>query len=125
MQSRKIRKILIIDDNVEYHKVLGRFIHSLYPHIEIRTCDNGKDGVKIAENWLPDIMFVDYSMPVMDGLMVVQIIKNSLITQNIMIVMISADAIDPRGCSFAKKPISKPYIQKLIEDMQNTRIIHT
>jgi DNA-binding LytR/AlgR family response regulator len=60
-----MKKILLIDDDksirestMELLKIVG---------YEVKVAENGTKGIKIAKEYLPDIIICDITMPVMDG----------------------------------------------------------
>ena len=59
------KKILLVDDN---HDILDLLEVFLYDDFEITSVLNGFEGLKIAEESLPDLIITDIMMPVMDGI---------------------------------------------------------
>jgi len=59
------KKILLVDDN---HDILDLLEVFLYDDFEITSVLNGFEGLKIAEEILPDLIITDIMMPVMDGI---------------------------------------------------------
>ena len=58
-------KIAIIeDDPVIAQMYLMKFEAD---NFEVQAADNGKDGVRLVENFSPDIILLDIQMPEMDG----------------------------------------------------------
>lgn len=69
-------KILIADDSAIARKFL---IKSLPQDIdlEVRECVNGKECVDIYPEFKPDLLFLDLTMPVMDGIEALEIIRKA------------------------------------------------
>jgi DNA-binding NarL/FixJ family response regulator len=64
---RKLR-ILIADDHVSVRKGVCSILGS---RVDIEICaeaENGEEAVRLAKDLKPDIVFMDFTMPVMDGL---------------------------------------------------------
>lgn len=59
------RKVLIIDDNRPAAETLSMALE-LFGH-EVRTAFNGPDGIALAEEFSPEVAFLDLGMPGMDG----------------------------------------------------------
>jgi len=57
--------ILLIDDN---HDTLDLLEVFLFKEFEIATALNGFEGMRMAEELLPDLIITDIMMPVMDGI---------------------------------------------------------
>jgi PAS domain S-box-containing protein len=58
-------RILIVDDLRDNADSLGILLQSL-GH-DVRTCYHGETGIQIAEQFRPDVAFVDLGMPQIDG----------------------------------------------------------
>jgi two-component system KDP operon response regulator KdpE len=66
MTSADHRRILIVDDEPQITRVLRT---SLDAHgYDLRVANDGQTALQIAQDWQPDLMITDLSMPVMDGL---------------------------------------------------------
>ena len=70
MFSKLVKKlrVLIADD---FETVRRGVISILASHPDIVECDeasNGQEAVRLARELKPDIVFMDFTMPVMDGL---------------------------------------------------------
>jgi two-component system chemotaxis response regulator CheY len=61
------KTVLVIDDNAAIRKMIA----SAFLSDGFKTCgeaENGKEGIELAKNIHPDLITVDLSMPVMNGL---------------------------------------------------------
>jgi len=66
-------KILIIEDNPENMQLIVYLLHA-FGHIPIEA-ENGKIGLEIAQDELPDLILCDLQMPDMDGYEVIRRLK--------------------------------------------------
>lgn len=80
-------KILVIDDSPLVRKLAEVSLQEA--GYEVFTADNGEDGVKIAENIIPDLILVDFIMPKMTGSQVCQILKENEKLKDIPILLIT------------------------------------
>lgn len=62
---QKARRVLIIDDNEDAASILEMVV-SAYGH-QAEVANSGRDGLQIAAEFRPDIVFLDIGMPEMDG----------------------------------------------------------
>ncbi len=90
MIKKRKTKVLIIDDNhsiLEYLKtLLSRY------NFEIKTSENGYDGLNDVAEFKPEIIFLDLMMPNIDGIQMLQL-KNKLNEiKDIPVIVISANA---------------------------------
>ncbi|MFT4415428.1 response regulator [Fredinandcohnia humi] len=68
-------KVLIIEDQEIVREGL-QILLNLQNKIEvIGTADNGKNGIVLCEQLKPDVILMDINMPVMNGVLATQIIK--------------------------------------------------
>ncbi|KAF2216376.1 hypothetical protein CERZMDRAFT_81499 [Cercospora zeae-maydis SCOH1-5] len=67
MQARKPR-LLLVDDNRLNLQLLHTYVSKIgYDASLAKTAEDGQQAVEIYKSFLPDIIFMDLSMPVMDG----------------------------------------------------------
>lgn len=83
----KPHTILIVEDNTELRNYLKTELKKNY---KVLTAKNGKEGLPIANEALPDIILTDVIMPEMDGLEFCKALKTELKTSHIPILMLTA-----------------------------------
>ncbi|HEY3056933.1 MAG TPA: fused response regulator/phosphatase [Thermoanaerobaculia bacterium] len=83
----KPQRILIIDDNANDLSVIRRFLERRA--YQVVTALSGEEGLRLAEQNLPDAIVVDYRMPVMDGFEVSRHIKADPQLQTIPVLMLT------------------------------------
>ena len=110
-------RILIIDD-VETNRFVLRNIITDMGYQPV-LAENGKQGLKIMERIVPELILLDVAMPEMDGFEFAEIIKKDVRTRNIPIIFISAfDApqdivkgFEAGGADY----VTKPFIQEVVK----------
>jgi CheY-like chemotaxis protein len=117
----KINKILIVDDDKAYIDSLKRILSSYIikcnndTNFEIFTANNGIEGINKARIVHPDMIFMDYLMPELDGVSAMKQLKNHHDTKDIFIVLMSGERyVDSRGCTFLKKPIRTHEVDEIV-----------
>lgn len=80
-------KMLIVDDNTEMRAVLCEIFNGTY---RILLAEDGEEGLRIAEKKQPDIIISDIMMPKMSGLKMCEILKTSLTTSHIPVILLTA-----------------------------------
>jgi two-component system, cell cycle response regulator DivK len=86
-------KILVVDDHADNRDVYALVLeHSGY---QVMTASNGREAVEIARSRLPDLVLMDISMPVLDGLQATELLKGDAATRHIPVLVITAHD-DPR-----------------------------
>lgn len=79
--------VLVVEDNND----LQDFIVSvLSDDFEVFTASNGNEGLEIAREKLPDVIISDIMMPLMDGMEMINILKNDPVTSHIPIIVLTA-----------------------------------
>ncbi len=73
MVERKGYKILIVDDEIEYQKVLTLILSDI--GYSIASCSNGIEALDYLENNVVDLVLTDLKMPIMDGVELIKRIK--------------------------------------------------
>ncbi|MFO7843519.1 MAG: response regulator [Bacteroidales bacterium] len=84
----KPAKILIVDDNESNRKVLQLKFKRF--NFEVFEAANGNQALSVLKNTLPDIMFIDLSMPEMDGYQLYQKIIEQDILKHIPVIAVTA-----------------------------------
>lgn len=86
-----MKKILIVEDDPVNRKLLGIILgKNGYDTVE---AENGQVGIERAMVVLPDLIFMDIQMPVLDGWKATQALKENPATHHIPIVAITAFAM--------------------------------
>ncbi|MCK9473971.1 response regulator [Sulfurimonas sp.] len=93
-QPKEIRKeslgskIVIIDDREENLSLISEIL-SPYNY-DIRVALNGEEGLKIIENFHPELILLDVIMPQIDGYEVLRELKQNKLTQDIPVIFLTA-----------------------------------
>lgn len=82
------KKVLLADDDGQNLKLIRMLIQNVgYETIE---AENGEDAVRLAKEYIPDLILMDSQMPVMDGITATKIIKAEPTTAKIPIIATTA-----------------------------------
>lgn len=102
--------LLVIDDNDDIRRMIGELLKDEY---NIVTATDGREGVRLAAKYVPDLIICDVMMPVMDGLECCRIIKDEVSTSHIPVLMLTACSMDEQRArgydSGADGYLSKPF----------------
>lgn len=113
--------ILIIDDSptetYRFREILTRYGH------EVIEASNGEDGIKMAEERLPDFVLMDIVMPGMNGFQATRQITRGAKTKHIPVVIVSTkDQATDRV--WGKRQGACDYLTKPVEEHQLMSVIH-
>ena len=115
-------KILIVDDSRTSRKILRTLLEEA-GHEIVAEAENGQDGVEKYKEFKPEVTTLDITMPVMDGLEALKLIKE--FDSSAKVIMVTAagqqnkmvEAIKVGASEFVTKPFEKDNILKLIAKM--------
>ncbi len=115
------RKVLVVDDDAE---IVELFVDVLTRdgRFEVRTASSGYDAGVLTQEFMPDLMILDYMLPDLNGNVVCQTIRNNPKFEHMKIIIVSGvvnqDEIDELKQAGANDFVKKPFnIEKLIERM--------
>ncbi len=114
-------KILVVEDDRENMDLI-RFMMERQGYL-IFEADNGREGVEIARQEMPDLILMDLAMPEMDGWTAAKTLKTDPATQHIKIVVLSVRSLmeDRRKAAeagvdaFVTKPMSMQHLAEVVE----------
>jgi len=119
-----MKKILLIEDNPEMRENTAEILE--LASYEVMTAENGKEGVRKAHDFQPDLIICDIMMPEMDGYGVLRILSKDPHTGGIPFIFLTAKAerTDMRkGMSMgADDYLTKPFEDVDLLDAVETRL---
>lgn len=105
--------LLIVEDNNDLTEYLYETLAADY---QIKIASNGKSGLELAVEIIPDIIISDVMMPVMDGISMLEQLKKDIRTSHIPVIMLTAKAdITSKLTGLAKgadEYLPKPFHEK-------------
>ena len=119
----KIPKILIVDDDPDIIEIL-RYNLSLAGY-EVKAASNGKEAIKKAKIFIPEIILLDVMMPEMDGIEACRLIREMPSLKNSRIIFLSArnedytqlSAFDAGADDYISKPVKPKILLKKISSI--------
>jgi DNA-binding response OmpR family regulator len=100
--------VLVIDDDFDARNMFGEYLRS--KNLTVFTAADGRVGLTKVNELTPDVIVLDLAMPKVDGWTVLKHVRESSLTKNIAVVVISAlsdarDAAYRAGCdAYLMKP---------------------
>ena len=112
--------VLICDDSAMARKQVKRSL-PLHWEVEITFAENGAQGLEVIRSGAAEMVFLDLTMPIMDGYAVLEAVKEENLKT--IIIVISAD-MQPEArdrvmalgaLDFIKKPIDTIKLEEVLE----------
>lgn len=116
------KTILLVEDNALNRDMLSRRL--IKRGYDIKIAVNGEEGIKMAEECLPELILMDLSLPIIDGWEATRTLKSRTKTKNIPIIALTAHAMSgdeakakAAGCNdYDTKPID---LNRLLDKINN------
>jgi two-component system cell cycle response regulator len=83
-------KILSIDDSKTIRLLLARLFRPFA--CEFMEAANGEEGLAVATQENPDLIILDYNMPVMDGITMLRRLREQATLKRTPVIMLTADS---------------------------------
>jgi signal transduction histidine kinase/DNA-binding response OmpR family regulator/ligand-binding sensor domain-containing protein len=117
--------VLIIEDNADIHL----FLNNHLIEYKLRFADNGKDGMEMAKELVPDLIVCDIMLPDIQGYHIVKQLKNHMATSHIPIIMLTAlvgedniiKALNIGADDYVTKPFTINRLKARINNLLNLR----
>jgi CheY-like chemotaxis protein len=113
--------VLIVDDNRVIRETLRDVLHLLRPHWWLVEASNGLEAVEIAFARRPDLILLDFNMPLMDGYEVALTLRGQDQTKTIPIIVITSEDSDhlpvKRLRALCQSMLHKPFTIKDLEEI--------
>ena len=113
------KQVLIVDDSLVSRMMIKKGIEDLCPDWQLMEAKSGEEALDIASNKAFDFFSIDFNMPGMDGLELMQALneqfpnaRKALLTANIQGAI--QEKTQALGGRVINKPITEESIQKLV-----------
>jgi DNA-binding response OmpR family regulator/two-component sensor histidine kinase len=114
-------QVLVVEDNADLRAFI---IDSLGPEFHFHQAENGKLGLQLATEHIPDMIISDVMMPEMDGMEMTRRIKEDIKTSHIPLILLTAksgedsklEGLSKGADDYLTKPFNK---QELLLKVRN------
>ncbi len=116
-----VKSILLVEDNDD-----NRFIYTTFLRrrgFRVFEAHSGWEGIEVARAELPDLILMDISLPIMDGLEATRRLKSDEATSSIPVIALTAHAMpgdrakaQRAGCEgYLSKPVAPTRVAEEVE----------
>lgn len=114
-----LMKALIVDDSLESRMLLGKILTKSF-NAKIIEAEHGKEALRKLSIEKPDVVFLDYEMPVMNGKETIKSIRANPEFQSLPVIMVTSrsetdlvrEFLSYNVAAYLLKPLSVDYIVK-------------
>ncbi len=127
-------KVLVVDDNEANRELINGILRTAEEKFEVLMAENGRVGFELARTELPDVIFMDMKMPVLDGIEAMKLLQAEETTRRIPVIVVTAfntpenleNAFKAGAFDYITKPISigelKSRVSKAIGVVESFRL---
>lgn len=118
METSNGKHILLVDDDPTTRRLFGSLLGRA--GFEVLYAKDGNEGREMARRFLPDLVLLDYNMPVMDGMEVAQRLKHEPGSPNVNtpIAFLTNEDISIEAQKMLKEIGVEDYIQKGVDNKE-------
>ncbi len=109
------KRVLIVDDNVDTARMMKVLLR--YEGHDVRTAHDGREALRLAKDFLPDVVLLDLLMPGMSGREVAAALREDAVASGTLIVAISGyddEGLPPGFDHLMVKPVDHVALLKLL-----------
>ena len=116
LQVEMSPKILSVDDSKAVRKLLAR----MFGPFDCELCEaaNGEEGLAVAAREIPDLIILDYNMPVMDGVSMLRRLRENANLRRTPVIMLTAESSAENIATVARLGVrdyvTKPFDEELL-----------
>jgi len=92
MISIENMSILVVDDMKSMRLTIRKMLKNLNIGKNLRFAENGKQGLEVLQNTRCDLAIVDWNMPVMTGIEMLEKIRDDKALRDLPVIMVTAEA---------------------------------
>ncbi len=114
--------ILVVDDSAVMRSMIKRTILNTGIEVaEIHEAANGAEGLEIVDQHWLDLLFIDVNMPIMDGMEMLERLREKPETKKMPVLIVSTESnteriklIDEHDAGFVHKPFTPELLREKI-----------
>lgn len=103
---RPLQTILIVDDDPSILELHSRIVQSELPNCQVLTARDGRQGLELMREHLPDLVLLDLLMPVMDGFGVLKAMQMEKALSRIPVVVLSGQVLNEQDMERLNKGVA-------------------
>ena len=117
--------VLVVDDSLMMRKLIVKALNLIGIRLgEIHQAGNGAEGLRVLDEQWIDLILVDINMPVMNGEVMIERVRQNPATASLPIIVVSTESSETRiellqrnGVGFVHKPFLPEELRATILEM--------
>ncbi len=113
-----MRSCLVVDDSKVIRKVARHILETL--NFRVDEAEDGREALSRCDASMPDVILLDWNMPVMDGLQFVSAVRSNPAWRSVTIMMVTSESehtqIVRALAAGAHEYVIKPFTSEAILD---------
>ncbi len=115
-------KILLVEDSKTMRNIEKSVLAQL-GHTDVEEACDGQDALQKLKSFTPDLLLVDWNMPIMDGLTFVKAFRQS--NKSTPIIMVTTESEKARVVEAIKAGVNNYVVKPFTPDLLSQRIQET
>ncbi len=120
-------KILVADDEPDMRSLLSDLLEDA--GYEVTEAENGQVAVQQIQREVPDLVMLDVLMPMMNGIQVLQRLRDDPTTQTLPVILLTAFALSEGDSDVLETPntyhVTKPWRRGVVESAITSALAQT
>ena len=120
-------KILVADDEPDMRSLLSDLLEEA-GH-EVTEAENGQVAYQQIQREVPDLVLMDVLMPMMNGIQVLQRLRNDPTTQTLPVILLTAFSLSEGDSAILETPntyhVTKPWRRGVVESTISSALAQT
>lgn len=84
-------KVLIIDDDPGFTRLLDSYIHEISPLLQVKICNNPLTALPLLKQGDNDLILIDLEMPALDGMKLYKFATEAGVQKNRIVILSARD----------------------------------
>lgn len=80
-------RVLLVEDDAEFADMYRLRLEA--DEYAVEWARSGRDGLRLAQSWRPDLIFLDIRMPEIDGLQLLRMLRRDPATSQVPVVVLT------------------------------------
>ncbi len=84
--------VLVVDDMKSMRLTIRKMLKNLHRGMTLRFAENGRQGLEVLKSTPCDLAILDWNMPVMNGVAMLEVIRNDPRMRDMPVIMVTAES---------------------------------